>query len=726
MSERSFEIKKAWGFFFPTPLSFSGKVMFIIHFSSLLILFFGEASMASKPNRLIKESSPYLLQHAHNPVDWYPWGKEAFEKAEKEDKLIFLSVGYTSCHWCQVMEKEVFENVSIADFLNEHFVSIKVDREERPDIDRVYMYSVQMMTGNGGWPLNVFLTPGKVPVFGGSYFPPEEMGNMPGFKKILSSLYTLYSEHREILLSNSEKVFKSLKTLEKKKTGISLDERLLDTHYNELKLRFDDVYGGFGTAPKFPSPMHLRTLLVWDKKDSTHMVTKTLYAMAKGGILDQLGGGFHRYSIDRKWKIPHFEKMITDQALLVDIYLAAYRKTKDVFFLDIAENVLDYVLREMVSPDGGFYSSQDADIEAKEGVYYVWKNSELKKILGDGIDLKIFSLRFGIAPDGDFEEKDNILYINEEESEIAKKLKVSLELVSSSISKSIKKVLDEREKRHFLKTDTKLITSYNALMISSLSKAYMITRKEKYLKAARKSADLILLSGVKDEVLYRRISQKNNSLTGYLDDYSYTVEALLNLLEASGDWDYFYKALKLQEKMKTLFWDNDSGGFFYNPMDRTPPLIKSKFAYDESLPSPNAKALYNYKVLYEITGKLEYKKLINKSFDVHSEQINKSPSSCSSMMETLDLYWRGGTQIVILSLSPDTKDSVLKEIFSQYVPHLSVYLVSKEETHTKRWEKIIISAGKFDMGGKGTFYLCTEQRCYPPTTDINELLSFLK
>jgi len=693
----------------------------------IIIFLFGGTSMAGKPNRLIKETSPYLQEHAHNPVDWYPWGNEAFDKAKKEDKLVFLSIGYSSCHWCQVMEKEVFENESIAKLLNKDFVSIKVDREEMPDIDRVYMYSVQMMSGGGGWPLNVFLTPDKIPVFGGSYFPPESMGSVPSFPTILSSIQELYTDHRDVLLKNSEKVLQALKKIGHQSSVINLDKRLMETHYNELRLRYDPEHGGFGTAPKFPSPMHLKTLLIQEKRvkndEALKMVTTTLRSMAKGGIMDQLAGGFHRYATDSAWRIPHFEKMITDQALLANIYLEGYKRTRETLFLEVTEKTLNYVLEEMVSPNGGFYTSQDADVDGVEGVYYVWKKSELTKILGDDTDNKIFSMRFGVTEKGNFEGGSNALFVQNDTKTISQKLGISKEAVLASLRTSTQKVLKARKKRFKLRTDTKIVTSYNALMISAFSNAFILTRNKKYLEAARKSADFILAKAFRENTLYRQVA--DNAQPGYLDDYAYMVEALLKLLEASGNWDYLYSALNIHEQMEKQFYDVKNGGFFYNPSNKAPPIIKSKFAYDESIPSPNAIAIYNYRVLYEITGKHRYKGIIKKSLSYFSTQVNQSPSACSRMLETLDLYWEGETQLVILHNNPKTTDDVIKKVTSNYIPHLFIYIVPKEEEQSERWGKIIISAGKFVMGGDGTFYLCTEKTCYPPTTDLQEVLKIL-
>ncbi len=689
------------------------------------------ASDEKRPNRLIQQTSPYLLQHAYNPVDWYPWGEEAFDKAIKEDKLVFLSIGYSSCHWCQVMEKEVFENTSIADILNKDFISIKVDREERPDLDRIYMYAVQMMSGHGGWPLNVFLTPEKVPVFGGSYFPPEKVGELPGFGTILSSLKSLYADHRSVLIENTNKISKALQSIGKTTAKVELDKRLLENHYRELKLRYDSVYGGFGSAPKFPNPMHLNTLLLLNKRsnneDAVEMVNKTLHKMANGSIMDQIGGGFHRYATDREWKIPHFEKMCTDQALISDTYLMAYRKTKNRYFLKVAEKTLEYVIRELTSPDGGFYTSQDADIEGKEGIYYVWKAEEIKEILDSDIDCKVFSLRYGISNKGSFGKNRNILFINKTKDEVAKKLGISKSEVESSLKNSKAKVLRARRSRYKIKTDKKIITSYNALMIYSLAEAYLITGKEQYLKSAKNSADFLLKHSYADKTVYRKpIGGSSTAISGFLDDYAYLVRGLIKLLEASGNWDYFYNALSVHERMEELFGDKDKGGFYYNPKDRKPPLIRTKFAYDESLPSPNAIALYNYKVIYEITGKFEYKETIKKSLEYFSEQINKSPSSCSSMIQAMDIFWKGGSQVVILSPSRNTQLYSIKQISSFFIPHLSIYTVSKEEAESERWKNIMLSAGKFDMGGEGSFYLCTERTCYPPTTELPELLANLE
>jgi hypothetical protein len=540
-------------------------------------------------NRLIDETSPYLLQHAHNPVDWYPWGDEAFERAKNEDKPIFLSIGYSTCHWCHVMEKESFENEQIAKTMNEHFVNIKVDREQRPDVDSIYMNAVQM-TGSGGWPLSVFLTPGGKPFFGGTYFPPKDIYGRPGFERVLLAITDAWKNRRQELIESSNKISEVLTSLTGPTEKEALSPDMLKSGFDYFKAAFDSVNGGFGPAPKFPQPTNLSMLLsYWHRTNDNQalqMVEKTLDVMAKGGIYDHIGGGFHRYATDGKWLVPHFEKMLYDQALLSKVYIQAYQITGKQEYASTAREIFDYVLRDMTDPEGGFYSAEDADSEGKEGVFYVWEQKEIDAIL-DKDEAEIFSACYGVTEKGNFEENKTILNIAISTAELEKKFDKDHTEIMNILSKARSKIFAEREKRIRPHRDDKIITAWNGLMISSLAYGGAALQEEKYIRAAEQAAEFILDSLHKKGRLMRYYRQNQAIELAFLDDYAFTIMGLLELYEASFDSKWLINAKMLAEEMIKLFADNEHGGFFLTGKDSEKLITRIKPSTDGVIPSGN-------------------------------------------------------------------------------------------------------------------------------------------
>src|SRR5215475_5173606 len=528
-------------------------------------------------NRLINETSPYLLQHAHNPVDWHAWNEEAFDRARQEDKPILLSIGYRACHWCHVMEDESFENEAIAQLMNDNFINIKVDREERPDLDAIYMNAVQMMTGSGGWPMTVFMTPDGKPFYGGTYFPPEDRYGMPGFPRVLISVAEAYSARRDEIENSAEGMLGELKRLDRivapkgeAEGGLSFE--VVDHAANQLMRALDPVHGGFGNKPKFPPSMALDFLLrQWRRtKDASALnaVELTLNKMARGGMYDQLGGGFHRYSVDEKWLVPHFEKMLYDNALLSRVYTEAFLAAGDEFYKRVAVETLDYVAREMTDESGGFYSTQDADSEGEEGKFFVWTPEEVVALLGEE-DARLFNRYFDVSELGNF-EGHSILHVDEDVDVISRLMRVSSERLIEAVERGKRILFDAREKRVKPYRDEKILTAWNALMMRSFAEASRAFDRDDYLEIAIRNANFLLTELRRKGRLLRTHKDGESKLNAYLEDYAYLVDGLLSLYEASFDPRWFEEARALAETMIAQFWDADSaesGGFFFTSAD---------------------------------------------------------------------------------------------------------------------------------------------------------------
>ncbi|HGJ66292.1 TPA: thioredoxin domain-containing protein [bacterium] len=668
-------------------------------------------------NRLINETSPYLLQHAHNPVDWYPWGEEALQTARQKDMPILLSIGYSSCHWCHVMEHESFVNEKIADIMNENFVCIKVDREERPDLDELYMNAVQAMTGSGGWPMTVFLTPSLKPFFAGTYFPPTDMHGRPGFLTILTALSKFYREQREKAEEHSNQVVSAIREMNDliiSSEDISQD--LLHKLYNQSVSLYDRDYGGFGDAPKFPQSMVLSFLMrYWYKTNEPYalkIAEDSLKKMAYGGIYDHIGGGFHRYSVDERWLVPHFEKMLYDNALLSNIYLEAYQITKDDFYRKIATETLDYVIREMYNPSGGFYSAQDADSEGKEGKYYVWSLDEVWDILGE--NTRLFAEYYGMTGQGNFEHGTNILHIVNEYQ------------ANSIIDECRQKLFNEREKRIKPEIDDKILTSWNALMISSMAFGYQVLKKEAYLDSAIKTADLILSKLSRDGILLRTYRNGISKYNAYAEDYAFFINALIDLYETTFDMKWLSEAIKINNVFIMEFWDENNGGFYYTGKSHESLIVRSKPAYDSVIPSANSVSAMNFLRLARFSGDLSLSKKAETIFKVFFDQLERSPFGFPRMICALDFYFGNTKEIVIVSDKASPKvDEALNIIHNQYIPNKVLVFCDPNEVPADIEKLLPLLEDRIKLDNKIQIYVCENNLCKSPISDIDDLKKVL-
>ncbi|MBW1674870.1 MAG: thioredoxin domain-containing protein, partial [Deltaproteobacteria bacterium] len=589
-------------------------------------------------NRLIHEKSPYLLQHAENPVDWYAWGEEAFQKAKKEDKPIFLSIGYATCHWCHVMAHESFEDEEVAQALNTYFIAIKVDREERPDIDKIYMSVCQAMTGRGGWPLSIFMTHEGKPFFAGTYFPKLSRMGMPGFMDIIKKIAFLWKGDRSQLLEASEKITKHLSSIsDSGVSAVALDLETLKKGYKQLEMTFDQIWGGFGTAPKFPTPHHLTFLLRWYKRSgdskALNMVEKTLDAMRRGGIFDQMGFGFHRYSVDERWLVPHFEKMLYDQALLAMAYIEAYQVTGNVKYAQGAHEIFTYVTRDMTSPHGGFYSAEDADSEGIEGLFYLFTPHEIRKHLG-AEQGNLFCRFYNITEKGNFEEGRSILHMPMALQVFAEKEGMDVQKLEKALEDARKKLFAIRKRRIHPQKDDKILTAWNGLMIAD---------------AARMAADFILKNlKTPNGRLLRRYRQGDAAYPGYLDDYAFLIAGLLDLYEATFEVSYLKEAIELNESMVDIFWDKKDGGLYFTGQGNESLITRSKEVYDGALPSGNSVAALNFLRLSRMTGNIQLEQKADQLIRAFSEQAADQPMAFTQLLIALDFMIGPSQEIVVV------------------------------------------------------------------------------
>ncbi|OGL43075.1 MAG: thioredoxin [Candidatus Schekmanbacteria bacterium GWA2_38_11] len=687
--------------------------------------------MTKFSNRLINETSPYLLQHAHNPVDWCPWGEEALTRAKRENKPILLSIGYSACHWCHVMEKESFENEEIAKIMNENFINIKVDREERPDLDEIYMNAVQLMTGSGGWPMTVFLTPDLLPFYAGTYFPPEERGGMPSFKRILLSIAEIYREKQKEVLESTEKIKEQLGRMTKLKSGDEeLTFDLLHNAFQEISEKYDYENGGFSEAPKFPQPLVIEFLFRYYKttkdKNTINMITFTLKKMAEGGIYDHLGGGFHRYSVDNKWLVPHFEKMLYDNAMLAKVYIQAYQITKNDFFKKIAFETLDYLLREMTDPEGGFYSASDADSEGEEGKFFVWSKDEIEKVLGKE-KAKIICRYYNVSKVGNFEGDKNILHTPFAIEDICKIEKLNTEEFKLLLKESKEKLFNVRNQRVKPGVDTKVITAWTSLAISSLAFAYQVFREERFLNSAEDAANFILLNMFEEGKLLRIYKDGKSKIGGFLEDYSFFISTLIDLYETTFRIKYLEDAINLTEKMVENSWDEEEGGFFFAPKDATNLISRSKNPYDNPIPSGNSVAVSLLFRLYRLTGNKDFLEKGEKTLKVFSMLMERVPSAFPNMLSTLDNYLRTPVDIVVVGefLSEEI-DEILKSIFSKFLPNKTIAFLDPINPDPEPLKFLPLLEGKKMVNGKPTVYICENFTCNAPITDMGELEKVLE
>jgi uncharacterized protein YyaL (SSP411 family) len=678
-----------------------------------------------RSNRLINESSPYLLQHAHNPVDWYAWCAEAFERAKKEDKPIFLSIGYSTCHWCHVMEHESFENEQIARIMNEHFVSIKVDREQRPDVDKIYMSAVQLMTGSGGWPLSVFLTPDGKPFYGGTYFPPNDIFGRPGFERLLLAIADAWKNRRAELVDSAGKLgdFLASSAGPTEKEELSLE--MLEGGFHYLRNTFDTRYGGFGRAPKFPQPSNLSFLLYYwqrtDAEQALQMVEKTLNAMAKGGMYDHIGGGFHRYSTDGRWLVPHFEKMLYDQALISKAYLQAYQATKNKEYARTAEEIFSYVLRDMTDAKGGFYSAEDADSEGKEGTFYLWEPKEIKSIL-DTDQAKIFSVHYGVTEQGNFEEGKTILNVAASIEQLGERFQKDRVTTENILAEARSKIFSEREKRIRPHKDDKVITGWNGLMISSLAYGGAVLQEHKYTKAAERAAQFILSTLHKNGRLMRYYRDGRVVEPGFLDDYAFMIMGLMDLYEATFEAEWLIQANKLADEMTELFADEEHGGFYLTGKDGEKLIARTKPDSDGAIASGNSVAALALLKLGRITMNQQYAGQSTKTLEAFSKQLEQSPGYSSVMLMALN-FWLGPTQEIVIAGETNAEDTrqMLRLIRGKFLPNAVVLFHGTGEAGETVEKVVPFLKGQVAIDGKATAYVCENYVCNQPVTTIEEL-----
>ncbi|MBL9123442.1 MAG: thioredoxin domain-containing protein [Planctomycetaceae bacterium] len=625
------------------------------------------------PNRLARETSPYLLQHANNPVDWFPWGQEALERAKQTGRPIFLSIGYSACHWCHVMEHESFENQDIAKLMNERFVNIKVDREERPDLDQIYMSAVQAMTGRGGWPMSVFLTPDLEPFFGGTYWPPEPKMGMAGFNQVLVAVADAWRDRKAEVVKQAGELTAHLKTVAAStRTVGDLEPAALPGAADMLERMFEPRWGGFGQAPKFPHAMDLRLLLRIAKRERRAgllpIVTKTLDSMAAGGIYDHLGGGFHRYSVDERWLVPHFEKMLYDNALLTPAYLEAYQVTGDARYAQVARETLDYVLRDMTDPAGGFYSTLDADSEGEEGKYYVWSMAEIEQVLGAD-RARTFSAVYDVTIEGNFEGA-SILNLPRPLADNAAILKRDPQELAAELAETRAKLLAVREKRVRPGLDDKVLVSWNGLMIDALALGARVLDEPRYLQAAERGADFLLTNLVREGKLLHTWRHGEARLDAYLDDYACLANALVSVYEGGFQERYLDAAVRLVERLLTDFADAEHGGFFYTSSDHEQLITRQKDLQDGSVPSGNGMAATVLVRLGKLCGRNDLLEAAVKTMRSSGRLLSQSPISATQMLLAYDLYL-GPTYELALVGKPagDEADRVLAHLGKKFVPH---------------------------------------------------------
>jgi uncharacterized protein YyaL (SSP411 family) len=673
-------------------------------------------------NNLIHETSPYLLQHAHNPVNWYPWNETALKKAIGENKPIFLSVGYSACHWCHVMEHESFENDSIAEIMNESFVSIKVDREERPDLDDIYQKVCQMTTGQGGWPLSVFLTPDQKPFYVGTYFPVLDSYGKPGFGSLLRQLAQAWKEKPNDVKKAAENFMETLQKTEKVTTPSKLEKSILDEAAMNLLQIADNTFGGFGGAPKFPNAANLSFILRYSKISKiskfSEFVFKTLNKMAKGGIFDQIGGGFHRYSTDARWLVPHFEKMLYDNALLPIVYSEAYQITKDPFYLEVIQKTLNFVLREMTSPEGGFYSALDADSEGEEGKYYVWNKTQIQEILGKNAD--VFCLYYDVTDGGNF-EGHTILNNNISTSSAAFHFGITEDNVKKIISDSSVMLLETRSHRIRPGLDDKILTSWNALVISALAKGYRISDDKSYLEAAEKCVSFIEKNLLSENHLLRTYKNGQAKLKGYLEDYSYFINAILDVFEINPESKYLDLAVNLANHLVDHFWDPQNNSFYFTSDDHEKLIIRPKNNYDLSMPSGNSVAANSLLRLYHLTQEKKFLDVSTKTMESFSIMAAENPFGFGYLLNTIYLYLQSPTEITVLN----TKNkNILNLLTKRFLPEGILVTVSNYE-QLKNLAKYSFFAGKEFNPEKTTVFVCKNFSCSLPLESESEIEKLL-
>ncbi|OGX29543.1 MAG: hypothetical protein A3B78_00345 [Omnitrophica WOR_2 bacterium RIFCSPHIGHO2_02_FULL_67_20] len=704
-------------------------------------------------NRLGREQSPYLLQHAHNPVDWYPWGADAVAKARREQKPIFLSIGYSTCHWCHVMERESFERPEIAELLNRWFVSIKVDREEHPDLDQVYMHAVTALTGQGGWPLTVFLTPELKPFFGGTYFPPERRGTMTGMKELLPAVAEAWRARREELRASADELTAALGRLLNRDVAPGIfSEQLLHAAFNQAAGAFDPAHGGFGDAPKFPRPHELTFLFrYWARTgaaQSLEMATATLDHIARGGIHDHLGGGFHRYSTDSQWLIPHFEKMLYDQALLARAYLEAYQITRRPEYAEAARGIFAYVLRDLADARGGFYSAEDADSEGEEGKFYAWTQADVLRVLGEE-EGGLFARFYGVTLEGNFsaegsaeggsvsgggsssasggEHGASVLHIDQPLDAFAALNGLAPDALRRRLAASRERLFAERAARTRPHRDDKILTSWNGLMIASLASGGAALDEPRYLEAARRAADFILGPLVRDGILLRRERRGDARYPGTLEDYAFFADGLLALYEATFEPRWLAEAKRWTDAMVRRFWDEERSGFFFRGKDEEPLIVRAKELYDGATPSGSSVAVLVLLRLGRLTVDERLETLGRRALEAAAPLLTQTPFAYPAMFAAVDVAL-GPTQEIVIAGDPGSPDTaaMLRAVHERFLPRAVAVL------HPQGPERAAVEAlipyvkAQESLGARATAYVCEHFVCTLPTHDLTQLIELLQ
>jgi uncharacterized protein YyaL (SSP411 family) len=700
-------------------------------------------------NRLAAEQSPYLLQHAHNPVDWYAWGEEAFARARRENKPIFLSIGYSTCHWCHVMERESFEDQRIADLLNRDYVSIKVDREERPDVDRIYMTFVQATTGGGGWPMSVWLTPELEPFFGGTYFPPENRFGHPGFGSLLTQIAEAWRSDRGGIADSARQIVEQLRkqTSVEPGRGPSIDAGVLDSGYYVFRRTFDTQTGGFGAAPKFPRPSVFRFLVRYHARthngEALEMTLKTLREMSKGGMNDQLGGGFHRYSVDARWFVPHFEKMLYDQAQLAVSYLEAFQITADRQYADTARRIFDYVLRDMTDPGGGFYSAEDADSVIDpaephikgEGAFYVWTAEEIRQLVPEPA-ADLFCYRYGVAEGGNVANDPhqeftnrNILYQAVTVADTAAQFRQIEETVAEGLREAERILLEARSKRVRPHLDDKVLTGWNGLMISAFALGGAVLGEPRYREAARKAAEFLIARMYNPEtgLLLRRYRQGDAAIPGFLDDYALFAQALLDLYETQFDRRHLELAVRLTEKQKELFEDREQGGFFSTAAGDDALVMRLKEDYDGAEPSGNSVALMNLLRLARVTGRADFAEASERLLAAFAPRLSAAPVALPEMLAACEFRAGEPREIVFVGeRGHEDTEALAGALYGRFVPNKIVLLVDSPETRDWLARGIPPIASMESIDGRATAFVCRRYTCQLPVNTREQFLELIQ
>ncbi len=682
--------------------------------------------MAKHTNRLAQETSPYLRQHAHNPVDWYPWGPEAFERARREDKPIFLSIGYSACHWCHVMERESFEDEETARLMNELFVNIKVDREERPDVDHVYMTAVQLLTGRGGWPLTVFLCPDGRPFYGGTYFPPSDRHGLPAFRRVLLAVAQTYREKRDEILKTADQLVAALERVETPEEDAGSWDRDLVVHAAELLSgAYDWRYGGLQPAPKFPNSSIFEFFLQYHflsgEPRYREMVVHTLRSMAHGGIYDQLGGGFHRYSVDERWLVPHFEKMLYDNALLVRLYLHGFQAFGEPLFAAVARQTLDYLLRELRSPEGGFYSSQDADSEGEEGKFYVWTQAEVVDRLGQ--ELGALACRYwGITEEGNFEHGRNVLHVTLEVEQLAKLFERPVSEVARALERARQQLLDVRQRRVPPARDDKILTAWNGMAVSAFALAAEVFDDPNYAAVVRETLEFLQRRLWLEDGLRSTYANGVAKYLAHLDDFAFLLSGYLDAFEALQEIAYLERAEALATELLEHFWDPEHAGFYFTSDRHEPLIVRSKPAFDGAVPSGNSVACRALLRLAHFTGKALYEQRAKALLDAYAATMRVQPSGFAHLLSAASFYLAGACEVVVVESSLGGGAELLRAVRQRYLPQRVLLVLRPGDQRAK----LPLAEGKTCSASlPAVAYVCQGFTCSPPASSAAALEALL-